>query len=69
MFLIELKDVLRNEHNPDMPRRALAFLLGIVRRGAEWIPHFAGGIGHPFQQTPIKIPERRKQAASGGRFF
>ncbi|WP_082458342.1 hypothetical protein [Methyloglobulus morosus] len=49
-----------------MPRRALAVLSGIARRGTAGMPCFAGGIGNPFQQTPIKPSERRKQAASGG---
>ena len=33
------------------------------------MPCFAGGTGSPFQQTPIKPSERRKQAASGRLFF
>jgi hypothetical protein len=35
-------------------------------RGVARMPCFAGGIGNPFQQTPIKPSERRKQATSGG---
>ena len=65
-----------------MPRRALAFLLEIARRGAAgttaWMQEVGQcrsncrcrtlpeGQGCPFWQTPIKTTERRKQAASGG---
>jgi hypothetical protein len=51
---------------PVMPRRALAVLSGIARRGAAGSRTLPEGQGCPFWQTPIKLPERRKQAASGG---
>ena len=54
---------------PVMPRRALAVLSGTARRGAAGSRTLPEGQGCPFWQTPIKTTERRKQVASGGRFF
>jgi D12 class N6 adenine-specific DNA methyltransferase len=58
--------ILRQSPYPVMPRRVLAVLSGIARRGAAGSRTLPEGQGSAFWQTPIKTTERRKQAASGG---
>jgi len=48
-----------------MPRRARVFYTE-QPGGAAPKSRFARGTGSPFWQTPTKMPERRKQAASSG---
>jgi hypothetical protein len=52
-----------------MPRRALAILLGIARRGAEWIPRFAGRTGTCFPANLDKNARAQDEAAFGSPFL
>jgi hypothetical protein len=52
-----------------MPRRVLAFLLGIARRGAEWIPHFAGRTGKSFPANPDKNDGAQEASGIRGSFL
>jgi hypothetical protein len=52
-----------------MLRRALAILLGSARRGAEWIPHFAGRTGMCFPANPDKNARVQDKAGFGSPFL
>src|SRR5690606_37210313 len=52
-----------------LPRRAPELSAGIARRGAEWIPRVARGIGISLLATPGESEERRREAAIGPTFL